>query len=836
MPSKLIGARLRGEDGWSWIVGYTWLINVHVFSSLRCMDERMTRKKERTEAQWGLHIYTHWRISKEERERSNTSFVSIRINSQRPTNRRILIWLEHYFLSLSLSRVLLSSSDEFVQWCSLLSRVGGFAWTSIFLSLALFCSTEVHRFSWASLNVYFQRPESAADVSINSELKNKDNVDVKVQVRASRQLVDRKFSLERMRRWGTQNNGHLGGNSEFHLDVPPLPVWQNNSMPPPPSHIQLLPTTINGHHIGNEHLINSGNEQMDRKSIADSFLCLCDLCCHPLESNYFPSFIYPSTVQASSFDSNGTVYFTHAPPLMPTTPQTAQGPPNTLPTGAHFSQFHPGRTFDNSNRHSFHQPAHFQPSPPSLFQMPSPPPSMAPHLQAPSEDIAMELPPRFRRPKAHDQENQFSQPRPMSGDFDRFRNGHFPSSNYNLRSNNDHRAPPRPQSFYDFSSPSSSNTNNNNNFTRPPNNTRYQRNTNNTCLPLSAYMNTDDSTHSNDNGNRHQHWGTSYQRRRPVNPPRTYQQDKHQFPLSLYDPRQYGFSNQSGKRAELSERANPNDIDLIEAWWEDNNTNTTELIATDPVTETVDSHPTTTTVNDSGNSSLSTSINLKESTLDDEEENNLSANDFISPPSDVSTTDSKSNSSLTDREIFSSVRSSGVIIESLDKLQQELKLEEALDKHLASADDQSSDKDLSLLLNNEVGVGLVWFADHCRRTFVPIISQTTTYDTAHFLQWAKDKFREELAGRLTAQVGWQWAWNDNWLNRHDCAALLRMLIRFAWLSETLFFEQNRIDVFPDVLGDRTTRCCDHRRWRWRWSDPSRSDEQVHFRFLHRRRQ
>jgi hypothetical protein len=35
---------------------------------------------------------------------------------------------------------------------------------------------------------------------------------------------------------------------------------------------------------------------------------------------------------------------------------------------------------------------------------------------------------------------------------------------------------------------------------------------------------------------------------------------------------------------------------------------------------------------------------------------------------------------------------------------------------------------------------------------VDIIYQPTTYDTAHFMQWAKEKFREELAGRLTAQV------------------------------------------------------------------------------------
>ena len=33
-----------------------------------------------------------------------------------------------------------------------------------------------------------------------------------------------------------------------------------------------------------------------------------------------------------------------------------------------------------------------------------------------------------------------------------------------------------------------------------------------------------------------------------------------------------------------------------------------------------------------------------------------------------------------------------------------------------------------------------------------VITQSTTYETAHFLQWAKKKFREELAERLTAQV------------------------------------------------------------------------------------
>jgi hypothetical protein len=38
------------------------------------------------------------------------------------------------------------------------------------------------------------------------------------------------------------------------------------------------------------------------------------------------------------------------------------------------------------------------------------------------------------------------------------------------------------------------------------------------------------------------------------------------------------------------------------------------------------------------------------------------------------------------------------------------------------------------------------------KNIVDIIYQSTAYDTAHFMQWAKEKFREELAGRLTAQV------------------------------------------------------------------------------------
>jgi hypothetical protein len=69
-----------------------------------------------------------------------------------------------------------------------------------------------------------------------------------------------------MRRSGVPNNGHLsGGASEFHLDVPQIPIWQNGSIPPP-IHVQLLPTNMNGHHTGVDHLINNGGDQLDRKS------------------------------------------------------------------------------------------------------------------------------------------------------------------------------------------------------------------------------------------------------------------------------------------------------------------------------------------------------------------------------------------------------------------------------------------------------------------------------------------------------------------------------------------------------------------------------------------
>jgi hypothetical protein len=361
-----------------------------------------------------------------------------------------------------------------------------------------------------------------------------------------------------------------------------------------------------------------------------------------LESAYLHNFVYSSPGQSSPFNGNGTVYFAHPPPP-PSMPNGASSSQTIQP---HFHQYHPTRTFENSNRHQFHHPSHFQSSPAFQPLPPAQSSTSTSYVHQQQEDSSVDLPPRFRRLAKPDQENKYSRQRPISGDFDQLHNS-------SSRFNNDNRFQSRPQSFYEFSSQQQSNnnffrsSNNNNN-----NNNRYQRNNNNNnnSLPLSAYMNTDDSLYQNENVNNNNYWGTSYQRRRTTQS-RTYHQDKHQFPLSSYDPRQYGFNNNYQRRNDFNNRTNSNrrninntrihdsnDIDLIEEWWEDDNT---ELIGTDQSTINTDSQiATTTTVDDSGNSSLSTSMHLKESTLEDEE-NNTSTNDFISPPSDISTTDSK---------------------------------------------------------------------------------------------------------------------------------------------------------------------------------------------------
>ncbi|CAF3935091.1 unnamed protein product [Rotaria sordida] len=505
---------------------------------------------------------------------------------------------------------------------------------------------------------------------------------------------------ERMRRCIVQNNGHTEETNEFHLDVPPMPVWQNGSMS-----VQLLPTNINGHHTGMNHLVNTSGDQMD-------------------QSAYIHNFVYPPSTQASSFNGNASIYFARPTPPITTGPSSSQ-------TTTHFNQYHSTRTFENSNHHQqFHLPS-FQSS--SIFQssLLQPPVSVSStsNNHQEQENLPTDFSSNFRRIKPHDNENKLSQQRPMSGDFERLHNMHHSSSS---RFNNDQRFQSRPQSFYDFSSHQQSNNNNNNNFFRSSNNNRYQRNNNNnnntnnnnTSLPLSAYMTTDDLLnendnikHNNNNNNNNNHWGISYQKRRSTQQ-RVYHQDKHQFPLSLYDPRQYGFNNNNyQRRNDLNNRSNTNrrninnnrnnnneinnsnGIDLIEEWWEDNNT---ELIGTEqPI---LDTETKRTVIDDSGNSSLSTSMNLKESTLDD-----ISTNDFVNPPSNVSTTD-------------------GNIIESLDKLQQQLKLEEAVDERLASTNNNFVES-----IDNKSN------------------KEPATYDTAHFMQWAKEKFREELAGRLTAQ-------------------------------------------------------------------------------------
>lgn len=143
-------------------------------------------------------------------------------------------------------------------------------------------------------------------------------------------------------------------------------------------------------------------------------------------------------------------------------------------------------------------------------------------------------------------------------------------------------------------------------------NQRHQRNQP-TSLPLSAYMNTEQNDHSwNNNG--------SYQKRRST---RTSQ---HQFPLSSYDPRQYGFQRRGTQRRTTNNNRS-NDVDLIEEWWEDEST---ELIGTKPVTAN----------DDSGHSSLSTSTNTIQDTSLELSSSKL--NDSTQSSSDTSTTDSKS--------------------------------------------------------------------------------------------------------------------------------------------------------------------------------------------------
>lgn len=355
--------------------------------------------------------------------------------------------------------------------------------------------------------------------------------------------------------------------------------------------------------------------------------------------------MYPSPAQTNSFNGSPTIYFAHPPSSITSGPTMSQVP-------QHFHQYQSTRAFENTNHHQCPLPS-FQST--TMFQstLLQPPTSVSSTSQNHREHEAssIDFSSHYRPLKAYDHENKLSQQRPVSGDFERLQNINHCSSS---RFFNDNRFQSRPQSFYDFSSHQQSNYNNS--FLRASNNNRYQRNTNinssnntnNTSLPLSAYIKADDSLDENDSKKHaNGHWGTSYQKRRPPQP-RVNHQDKHQFPLSLYDPRQYGFSTNSRRRNELNNQLNinrtdisdngnyndeintSNDIDLIEEWWEDNSA---ELIESKQTALGTNSKATN--VDDSGNSSLSTSMNLKESTLDD-----ISTNDFINPPSNVSTTDS----------------------------------------------------------------------------------------------------------------------------------------------------------------------------------------------------
>jgi hypothetical protein len=111
-----------------------------------------------------------------------------------------------------------------------------------------------------------------AALANSNEFKNVNNKNEKVTFLYSDYLECSKYihisirfidlSIERMRRCILQNNGHAAGGNEFHLDVPPIPFWQNAQIP-----VQLLPTNINGHHTGVDHLVNTGGDQMDRKKI-----------------------------------------------------------------------------------------------------------------------------------------------------------------------------------------------------------------------------------------------------------------------------------------------------------------------------------------------------------------------------------------------------------------------------------------------------------------------------------------------------------------------------------------------------------------------------------------
>lgn len=244
------------------------------------------------------------------------------------------------------------------------------------------------------------------------------------------------------------------------------------------------------------------------------------------------------------------------------------------PAQTHFHQYHPNRTFDNSTRHQYHLPS-FQTSP--IFPPPQlPPPALHSLPTPPNENPPNDTPIRFRRLKAPEYENKS---RLISNETERLHNTYQPSTPSRFQQH--------PQTFYDFSS----NTNNNNNFFRSPRNS----NSNNASLPLSAYIDTD----NNDN----------HRISRRKTQPRSYHHDKHQFPLSSYDISQYLPNHSSQRRTDSS-----NEIDVIEEWWEDKEA---DLIG--------GTKSNSGAIDDSGTGSLSTSVNLNETT---------------NPSSNVSTTDS----------------------------------------------------------------------------------------------------------------------------------------------------------------------------------------------------
>jgi hypothetical protein len=145
----------------------------------------------------------------------------------------------------------------------------------------------------AKICLALQLIESGVVVSVNNnnnEHKKMVNVNEKVKhnpftyLLTSIDLFD--DCLERIRRCAVQTNESNGHTNEFHLDVPSMPTWHNNSIAP--VHVQSMPTHSNaGHHpSGIDRLGNNIVEQMERmyltlirfRSMISMFVDGCRIC------------------------------------------------------------------------------------------------------------------------------------------------------------------------------------------------------------------------------------------------------------------------------------------------------------------------------------------------------------------------------------------------------------------------------------------------------------------------------------------------------------------------------------------------------------------------------